>query len=165
MFERYLSKSVHYDESVIKLLRPSWVHYRWQLFGYGMLFIAACFFLYPLQTLGAIGWIIFFACVLVALFGIFKAWLQRSLTAFIVTNQRIVDIDQTRLFERHVSECTLENIRDIRYNKTGVFHMLANVGTVRIETGGEGGHLECQDVHDPDAVKELLTRVHHHNKK
>lgn len=159
MFERYLCKSIHYDEAVIRLVRPSWLHYRYALLGYSILLLLAMFFLYPLQTLGSVGWFVFLLLVTVALFGLARIWLKRMLTAFIITNQRIVDIDQRRLFERHVSECLLENIQDIRYNTSGVLHMVANVGTVMIETGGDHGHLECQDVRHPEEIKEILTRV------
>jgi hypothetical protein len=33
-----------------------------------------------------------------------------------------------------------------------------------IETGGDNGHLECQDVHAPESVKELLVRVGRNHK-
>jgi len=165
MFERYLCKSIHYDESVIRLIRPSWIRYRWQLFGYGTLFIAAWFFLYPLQTFGSIGWILFFVWIFIASIGLAQIWVKRTFTACIITNQRIIDCDQRSLFHHSVSECSLENIHDIRYHKNGIFHMLANVGTVVIDMGGEHGHLECQDVYNPESVKELLARMHYHNKK
>jgi hypothetical protein len=164
MFERYLSKTIHVDESMIRLLRPSWLHYRWPIFWYTLALIAALFFLYPLQTLGWIGWVLFSTLFAFACLALLRLWLIRSLTAFVVTNQRVIDIDQKKLFERHVSECTLDSIRDIRYTKTGMMHTLRNIGTVIIETGGDHGHIECQDVRDPESVKELLTRVQHHNK-
>jgi signal transduction histidine kinase len=164
MFERYLCKSIHYDESVIRLIRPSWLHYRFAILGYSILILLAMFFLYPLQTFGKMGWVIFCVLLFAGLLGLFRIWFIRTLTAFIVTNQRIVDIEQRRFFERHVSECTLDNIRDIRYNTSGLLHMLANVGTVVIETGGDNGHLECQDVHAPESVKELLVRVGRNHK-
>lgn len=164
MFERYLTKSIRYDESVIRVLRPSWFHYRWPIAGYILLLLLALFFWYPLRTLGWIGWAAWALLTGLALWGLIRVLLIRSLTAFIITSQRILDIDHRKLFERHVSECPLENIRDIRYNKTGMVQMLYNIGTVIIETG-ERGHLECQDVRHPEEVKELLTRVQHHSKK
>ncbi len=164
MFERYLSKSIHEDESVIRLLRPSWIHYRRSLAGFVFCAIVSLFFWYPLHTLGRIGWVLFAAMIAFCVFGLVRLFVIRSFTAFIITNRRIIDIDQRKLFERHVSECPLENIRDIRYNKSGFLHMACNVGTVIIEAGGGTGHLECQDVHNPEDVKDLISRVQHHNK-
>ena len=165
MFERYLCKSIHYDEAVIRLVRPSWLHYRFPLLGYSMLVFLAMFLLYPLQTFGKMGWLVFCVLLIVAVFGLLRLWFLRTLTAFIITNQRIVDIDQRKHFEKQVSECTLDNIRDIRYNTAGVFHMIANVGTVVIETGGDSGHLECQDVRNPETIKELLARLQRNHKQ
>jgi uncharacterized membrane protein YdbT with pleckstrin-like domain len=57
----------------------------------------------------------------------------------IVTNQRIVDIDQKGLFNREVNELPLANIQDVSHKLNGFLGTIFNFGNVIIQTAGEGG--------------------------
>ncbi|MFC1598305.1 PH domain-containing protein [Patescibacteria group bacterium] len=165
MFQKYLLKSIGYDEAVIRIFRSSLVHYRWSLLGYSGLVIASFFFLYPLQSFGRWGWLIFLILIIIALLGLIKTFLVWSLNVFILTNRRIIDIDRRKFFEKHVAECPLENIQDIRYNQRGVIATLFKIGSVIIDSGSAKGHIEMPDVPEPEAVKELIMRERRHHGK
>ncbi len=166
MFERYVLKSIHVDEAVIRIVRASVLHYRWSLIISSVILITSFFLLYPLLTLRVWGVALFVALCTIAFIGYIRTLIIWSLNVFIVTNRRIIDIDQRGVFEKHVAECPLENIQDIRYVKKGVLSTTCNIGTVIVQSGGGKGRIEFVDVPKPEEVKELIMNVqHHHNKK
>lgn len=57
----------------------------------------------------------------------------------IVTNERIIDIDQTSLFFREVSATSLGKIEDVTFKKRNLLNLLFNYGDVIVETSGRTG--------------------------
>lgn len=165
MFEKYLLKTIHFDEAIVRVVRSSWMHYRWPIFIWTMLLIISCFLIYPLLTLGLAGVVVLTLLIGAALLGLIRIGIIWSLNVFIITNRRIIDIDQKKVFEKHVAECPLENIQDIIYNKKGVLSTLFNVGTVVIHTGGGKGRIEFVDISKPEVIKELVMNVQHRHGK
>lgn len=166
MFERYLLKTIHLDESVVKIVRPSWIHYRWKLAFVFVGLVITVFLFYPLFSLGSWGGVIFFILVAFFFFALLRIFILWSLNVYILTSKRIIDVDQRSLFEKHVAECPLENIQDIRYNKKGFFSTVFNVGTVIVQSGGGRGHIDFVDVPNPNTVKESIMNVQqHHSRK
>ena len=165
MIDRYLLKNIRPDEGVIGVIRTSLFHYRRPLVVFVLVVLAAFFLLYPLQSLGGWGWAIYGVMVLTGVVGLARTFLVWLLNVFILTNQRLVDIDQRKLFDRQVAECPLENIQDIRYNKKGLYATLLNFGTVVIDSASPQGHIELVDVPNPEDVKEMIMNVQHHHSK
>jgi hypothetical protein len=65
-------------------------------------------------------------------------WIDNHLDLIIVTNMRIVDINQTRIFNRKISSTSLKQIQDVSGAVKGVIPSLLNYGTINIETAGSG---------------------------
>jgi hypothetical protein len=57
----------------------------------------------------------------------------------IITTDRIIDIDQTSLFNREVNSSAIQNIQDVTYIKKGLLNLLFNFGNVVVETSGRPG--------------------------
>ena len=57
----------------------------------------------------------------------------------IITTDRIIDIDQTSLFNREVNSTPIQNIQDVTYIKKGILNLLFNFGNVIVETSGRPG--------------------------
>lgn len=57
----------------------------------------------------------------------------------IITTDRIIDIDQTSLFNREVNSTPIQNIQDVTYIKKGLLNLLFNFGNVIVETSGRAG--------------------------
>jgi uncharacterized membrane protein YdbT with pleckstrin-like domain len=55
----------------------------------------------------------------------------------IITNKRIIDIDQKGLFRREVNSISLESIQNITHNKNSFLKTIFNYGDVVVETSGE----------------------------
>ena len=75
---------------------------------------------------------------------------------YIVTNERIIDIDFKFLLYKHFSEAELHKIQDISFTSSGLGATLFNYGNVNIETAGETPTLEFEIVPHPQKVVETI---------
>lgn len=80
----------------------------------------------------------FFVCVwlLLSLLGGFAIWTHYYLDLWVVTDRRIILVDQVRFFSRNVSVFRLERMQDIEYKVSGIIPTLLNFGTLKAQTAG-----------------------------
>lgn len=84
------------------------------------------------------------------------------LDLWVVTNERVIDIQQEGLFKRTVSEVDLDRVQDASSNLQGVFSTFFNYGDVNIQSAGAQSKFSFKDVPDPTSVRaELLKWVGH----
>lgn len=75
---------------------------------------------------------------------------------YIVTNERIVDIDFLYLLYKQFSQAELNKIQDIHYTTGGILATIFNYGNVTIETAGEMPNLEFEKVPFPNRVVQTI---------
>lgn len=82
---------------------------------------------------------------------------------YIVTNQRVVDIDFIHLLYKEFSEARLEKVQDLSYKTGGIFAAFFNYGNVVIQTAGEFPNFDFDSVPQPEnvvkTISELIERV------
>lgn len=78
------------------------------------------------------------------------------LDVWIVTNLRIINVEQKGLFARVASELPLMNVQDATSTVTGMLHTFLNYGDVHIQTAGEKERFLFKDVPHPERVKEQI---------
>ena len=87
---------------------------------------------------------------------------------YIITNLRIVTVNQKSLFSREFVETDLDKIQDVTYSIKGLFATVFKYGTVTIRTS-TGLNLELTDLSDPDEIQEMIKNLadvtHKHQKK
>lgn len=112
-------------------------------------------FAIPLSFLfvGTLAW------YLVTLGFVLTNFLRWFFNIYIVTNERIVDIDFYYLLFKRFSQAELEKIQDISFSTSGVFATVFNYGEVMIETAGEAPNLEFSAVPSPDRVVETIRSI------
>lgn len=94
-------------------------------------------------------------------FSIFFLWIDYWFDVWIVTDQRIVDIEQKGLFVREISELNISRIQDVTSEITGFIPSILNYGDVFIQTAGEQERFVLRQVPDPNAIKDMIMkRVH-----
>jgi len=94
--------------------------------------------------------------IVIAIFSLIR-WLIYINDFFILTNQRIISIEQRGLFFRRVSETELENIYNLVYEINGFFASLMNFGTIKISTvGDEISTIDLQFIENPHFVHEKI---------
>lgn len=84
------------------------------------------------------------------------AFVDYFLDVWVVTDMRILDIEQKGLFNREISECYLSKIQDIVVEVKGVTPTFLNFGDLRIQTAAEKREFIFQQIPDPNKVKNII---------
>lgn len=95
----------------------------------------------------------------------FLIWVLYYLNMGIVSELRLVDIDQRGLLKHEVSELNLDSIEDVTSETTGLFGNILNYGTVFIQTAGATERFEFDKIHNPKMVAGLILSLYEQCKK
>lgn len=87
---------------------------------------------------------------------LFLIWLFYYLNVQIITDRRIVDVDQVGLFHHEVSELHIENIEDVTSEVSGVLGTVFNYGDVYVQTAANIERFEFSDVPNPGSINKLV---------
>lgn len=116
--------------------------------------------------LGAVFDFVITLIVLFIFFTDFLTWTHYYLDAYIVTNQRVLTIDQIDFFHRKVSEADIGNVQDIEVVVKGFFASTLNFGDVRVQTAGADQKvLFFDDVPYPYKAKDIILKFAEENRK
>lgn len=122
-------------------------------------FIIPWFFLFPLFNIGWVGVGIFLLLVLSSLFFAARSWFAWQRTIFVVTDRRLVDIEQHGWFDRTISELFYSGIDDVTWRKKGLVATLLGYGTVLIRTAGSAADIEILRVRQPARLHDLINEI------
>ena len=89
----------------------------------------------------------------------FLIWIDYYFDIWIVTDQRIVNIEQKGLFSRTTSELELEKIQDISTDVRGVIPTFLNYGDLQVQTAAEREKFLFHNIPDPYSVKDLIMNL------
>lgn len=91
--------------------------------------------------------------------GAFGTFVDYFLDQWIVTNQRIIDINQRSFWHREVSSLFLERVQSVETKIEGFFYTLFGFGTVSVESAGpEIGRVRITGLSHPNAVRDLILK-------
>jgi uncharacterized membrane protein YdbT with pleckstrin-like domain len=99
----------------------------------------------------------FFALVIWILF--FLIWIDYYFDVWIITNKRIINVEQKGLFNRCISELNLEKIQDVTTEVVGVIPTVLNYGDVFIQTAGKTERFKFRKVSDPYHIKDFILKL------
>lgn len=158
MFESQLTRNLKEGEEVVRIVRRYPGSLLFPALPAMAFLLGPFFFLFPLLKLGVFGALGF--VILLMIGGILTARLMilYSLNALVITNQRLIDVDQRGFFHREVSESTFDKIQDVSFSMKGVSQTLFRYGTVLIQTAGAQSNLEIRYVQNPERVQELIAK-------
>jgi hypothetical protein len=100
---------------------------------------------------------IYYTIIAIAFFIIF---VLHYLNVHIVSEQRIVDIDQRGLLFREVSELNIETIEDVTSQTKGLLGNLFNFGTVFVQTAGTVERFEFDNVPNPSRITSIILQLY-----
>jgi hypothetical protein len=69
---------------------------------------------------------------------------------FVVTDERIIDIDFNNLIYKNITSTKIDNIEDVTYNVSGAIQSLFNFGQVLIQTAGTGVSMAARKCYADD---------------
>ena len=101
------------------------------------------------------------AAVIWAVWLLFK-FLEWSRTFFVVTDQRV--IFRTGVLTRHGVEIPLERINNINFHQ-GIWERIIGAGDLEIQSAGEQGTSQFDNVRHPDGVQQEVYRQMEHDAK
>lgn len=160
------------DETVLLFLRQHFVvNVPWIILT--IVLIVAPIFLFP--PLGRaispvvlpVGYVVIFVLgwYLVAFGFAFASFFKWFFNIYIVTNERIVDIDFIHLLYKQFSEARLVNIQDITYKTGGIIETMFNFGHVLIQTAGETPNFDFGSVPNPEQIVKIISEAAEEAKK
>lgn len=95
----------------------------------------------------------------------FIIWVLYYLNVGIVSEFRLVDIDQRGLLKHEVSELNLDAIEDVTSETIGLFGNILDYGTVYIQTAGTTERFEFDKIHHPKKVAGIILTLYEERKK
>lgn len=91
---------------------------------------------------------------------LFIGWLNYYLDVWIVTNERLVDIDQKSLFDRSVSQLSLRKIQNVKAEVKGILPTLLRFGDVDVESAGaDVGRFSFRSIPKPFEVERKVLEL------
>lgn len=147
------------NEKVIVVIRHYGLTYFWHGLLIFILVIAPFFFMFWLFSRGWWGIALFAAPLALAMFFTVRALFFWHRNAFVVTNQKIIDIFQAGSLEKIVTEVRLDKIHDVSYKIKGIFPTVFNYGKIKIQTVGGETDLEFDKIKNPAKAQMAISAV------
>jgi hypothetical protein len=91
----------------------------------------------------------------------FVQWTNYYLDVWYVTQKRIIDVEQKRLFHREVSSIRFDKVQDITVDVKGILATFLNIGDIKVQTAGETSqHFVMKYAANPDRVRKIVFSRH-----
>lgn len=91
---------------------------------------------------------------------LFYIWTDYYLDVWIITNNRIIDIEQKGFFNREVSSFRMDRVQDITISVEGFVATSFGFGNVNVETASSENNFIIPNASDPEAVKKTILEQH-----
>lgn len=88
---------------------------------------------------------------------LFVKWLSWSATVFIITNERVIDINRKGIFNKVVTQVEFRNIQEVLYEINGVIATLFRIGNVLIKT--IEGTVAMKGVYKPEQIYKIIIEI------
>lgn len=166
---RWIERYLHPGEAVIHLIFRSWVAYAGTVAGclaMAALPVAAWLLIpgfgpyllgIPALRLGAIvlGTLYYLGLLLFALI----RYVNFHLDFWIITNERLISVDQITLFAQRVAEQELGTVQDITSEVHGLLATVLGYGHVQVRTASERPPITMETIAHPHAVRRELYKL------
>ncbi len=168
-FDAYAAKPVKvffdsqlHDEEVILLLRRHPItQLKWVLVALGLVFMPFLFSYIGIlaflpakyQFFSLVGWYL-----LIIGFSL-ESFLNWFFNSYVITDERVIDIDFDSLIYKNISAAKIDNIEDITATTGGAIQSIFDFGTIKVQTAAEKREFEFEDVPHPARVTTLLNEL------
>lgn len=91
----------------------------------------------------------------------FVQWTKYYLDVWYVTEKRIIDVNQTRLFDRTMSNLRFDKIQDITVEVNGLLATFLDIGSIEVQTAAEdSGDFIIKRAAHPEQVRSFIFSQH-----
>lgn len=91
---------------------------------------------------------------------VFVLWTNYYLDVWIVSDKRLIDIDQKALFRREITTTRLEKIQDVTVYVDGLLATLFGFGVLTIHTAGDNPDIVIRNAANPGVAKERIMEAY-----
>jgi len=159
--ERVRFETQEEEEPVILMMRQHPItNLGWILMALLLLWLPTLFSFLPFammpgrfQVMTIVGW------YLMVLAYIVERFLYWFFNVYIITDERVVDVDFYGLLYRDLTVAKLDKIQDINFTQAGSFAAIFNYGNIYIQTAAERTRFEFMKVPNPAKVVEILYQL------
>ncbi len=164
-FKNFSFRGQRADEKIIKVVRRHWFNILQQYF---IVFFLIFLIILSIQFLPlylslekdtTIVWFVASTLSIIIWLYCFILWIDYYFDVWIITNSRIVNIEQKALFVRSVSELKFAKIQDIHTEVKGLIPTILNYGDVYIQTAGTKERFLFRKVPDPYKLKGMIMNM------
>jgi len=90
----------------------------------------------------------------------FVIWTDYYLDILIITDKRVIDIEQQGLFSRNIAVSGLEHIEDVTTEVCGLIATLLGFGNIRLQTAAESREFKAIGIPNPSDVRRRIMKAH-----
>lgn len=91
----------------------------------------------------------------VALFAMIK-WIEYYYDVWIITDRRLIDIEQKSLFNHITSELRLDKIQDVTFEVRGFLPSMFHYGNIYVQTAGAVQRFSFEEIPRSQQIKRLI---------
>lgn len=91
---------------------------------------------------------------------LFLAFTDYYLDIWVITNQRLIFVELTGLFNRKISSVSYHKVQDVSVEVKGVIPTLLDYGDLQVQTAGEFHEFIFKDVPKPYELKDKILSLH-----
>ncbi len=106
----------------------------------------------PLARVGLGVWLLFVWT------GAWGSFTRYFLDTWVLTNERLVDIDQRAYFHRQVSSLLLTRVQDVTIEVSGLLPSLLDIGTIKVQSAGAMNEFEMRGIPRPQQMRDLILK-------
>ena len=89
----------------------------------------------------------------------FFSFIDYYLDIWIITNERIINIEQEGFFARTISEQRLDRVQDVTSETQGFFPTILKYGNVYVQTAGAKERFFFHEIPNPDQVRDIIIKL------
>lgn len=91
----------------------------------------------------------------------FVQWTKYYLDVWYVTEKRIIDVEQKRLFSRTISNLRFDKIQDITITVSGILATFLDIGDIHVQTAAENsGDFTMRLAGNPEKIRSFIFAQH-----
>ena len=96
---------------------------------------------------------------LIILSYIFLSFLNWFYNVFIVTTERVLDIDYSDIVVHNMAETKLSHVEDVRYTQSGFIPSFFDYGNLFVQTAGTEENFEAYSIPKPREATDIITEL------
>lgn len=147
------------NEKILLIVRQTPIAFSAQILAGLLIFLLPFFLLFPLFSWGRWGEALFGILLCGAVVFAAYEFIFWYFNCGIITNQRVIDVDQRGLFDRVISEVPYYKIDDVSCSIRGPKQTMFRYGNVAIAIRGYRSSVTLRNIGNPTMVQELILEV------